>query len=140
VEHHFQRCTTETNVERQLVVLDGTGTHPTRRIRRIEEAKSAGYWTILLHVHVTLETAIRRQSFRARSAPTAVLEQYHARLQGAMAKQKNFVDEYVIFDNDIDEIAEKAVAGWGAFRCWWCERLPARGFGNQITKQCDVCL
>ena len=95
-----------------------------RSVRRIQHASAAGYWTVLLHVHVSLETAIRRNKSRARTAPTAVLEKYQAKLLKAVDAQKNEVNEYVVFDNDTDD----GLSGrhrWGALYYWYNQLASA---------------
>lgn len=83
----------------RLVAIDGTGTKVPRRLRRIEEAKRAGYSIELLHSHVDITTALERNSWRTRQVPEEVMREYQSKLEAAIAAVSPFVDQYTRIDN-----------------------------------------
>ena len=107
VEERFQEVLRgEAGVERApITCIDGTGTHVKRQIRRLRQAKEAGFWTVKLYVQVSLETALERNSRRERQVPREVLETYTLELDEAVKEvvASGFVDEYIEFNNDGDD-------------------------------------
>ena len=55
-------------------VVDGTGTNAEKMVRRISEARAAGYRVELVYVTCTLETSLRRNAARPRVVPPAVVK------------------------------------------------------------------
>jgi len=94
-----------------LVAFDGTGTKVKRRIERMHQAREAGYWIRLLHIRVSLATALERNSRRHRRVPNHVLEQYQDELEAAIDAEKPHADEFIIHDNDEDD-------GWTGRQRW----------------------
>ena len=107
VEERFQEVLSgETGVKRSpITCVDGTGTHVKRQIRRLRQAKEAGFWTVKLYVQVSLETALERNCRRERRVPRDVLETYCVELDAAVKEvvASGFVDEYIEFNNDSDD-------------------------------------
>ena len=107
VEERFQSiiklrrpgCGADRGPLHRLIAIDGTGTKVPRRLRRIEEAKRAGYKIELLHAHVDIATALERNSWRTRQVPEEVMRDYQARLDAAIEAVVPFVDQYTRFDN-----------------------------------------
>ena len=60
----------------RIYALDGTGANYERTIRRMQDAKDAGFWIVLLYVKVNVETALRRNARRNRKVPEEELVAY----------------------------------------------------------------
>eukprot|EP00471_Norrisiella_sphaerica_P001128 CAMPEP_0184484558 /NCGR_PEP_ID=MMETSP0113_2-20130426/6265_1 /TAXON_ID=91329 /ORGANISM="Norrisiella sphaerica, Strain BC52" /LENGTH=315 /DNA_ID=CAMNT_0026865593 /DNA_START=643 /DNA_END=1590 /DNA_ORIENTATION=+ len=91
-------------VHRQaLVAVDGTGTKTRRQFDRMRRAKRAGYWIRLLHVKVSLQTAINRQQKRRRQVPKHILKAYEQKLERALDLEIPLADEYVSVDNNMND-------------------------------------
>ena len=83
-----------------------TGTHVKRQLRRMREAKAAGFWVVKLYVRVSLGTALARNTRRERSVPESVLSRYVDELEAAVAavvSEPDLVDEFIRLDNDQDD-------------------------------------
>ena len=89
-----------------ILCIDGTGTHIERQVRRMTQAKDAGFWIVQLYVQVSFETAVLRNEKRKRSVPINVLKEYCEELEysiDAVLDVNGLIDEYVIFHNDRDD-------------------------------------
>ena len=119
VERKFQRILANPRLadgRGRIVCFDGTGTHVERQIRRMREAKEAGFTIVQLYVEVSLETALRRNKERDRNVPEAVLTEYLDRLDGAVEATMavtNLVDTAIMMNNDNDDEFKSGVDRWG---------------------------
>ena len=113
VESRFQACLRDARVA--TVVVDGTGTKVKRRLRRLGDARAAGFATRILYVRVGLETALARNELRSRRVPADVLEAYGRRLDDALAIEAPHVDAIEVVENDAHD-GRNGRARWGATR------------------------
>ena len=92
----------ETALDRgdQLVAVDGTGAHPERSLHRMKLARDQGYWVVLLHVVVSLDTAVARNQGRTRQVPRDTIERYIDLVEDGVAKSKRAADEYLRANNE----------------------------------------
>ncbi len=81
-------------------VIDGTGTNAEKMVRRINEAKAAGFDTRLLFVTCTLETSLRRNASRERVVPTDVITSKARDINTSYQIVKLWADAVEVFDND----------------------------------------
>ena len=102
VEEKFQAALQERCLYRRIV-MDGTGTKVERSVQRMDDARAAGWFVKLLHVDVTLETAIARNAKRKRRVPEDVLAQYARRIAASVRVEAAHVDEVEVFDNNADD-------------------------------------
>lgn len=84
----------------QRLIVDGTGAKFERSAKRIQEAKDHGWRTKLLHVSVTLDTAIERNAARKRQVPREVLEQYESQVLASVFALAALVDDVEVVQND----------------------------------------
>jgi predicted kinase len=56
-----------------LFVVDGTGTNAEKMVRRMNQAKAAGFTVALIYVKCTLATSLKRNAARARVVPADVV-------------------------------------------------------------------
>ena len=107
VERRFQQAIAAPATNRPAVIcVDGTGTHVQRQLRRMQEAKNAGFWVVQLFVRVSLDTALARNASRQRSVPHGVLSRYVDELEAAVASvvsEPDLVNEYICLDNEHDD-------------------------------------
>ena len=102
VEERFQAALHQKHRFRRLV-MDGTGAKVERRVQRMDDASRAGWFVKLLHVDVSLETALARNAKRHRRVPEDVLAQYARLIADAVAVEAAHADEVEIFDNNADD-------------------------------------
>ena len=105
----------------RIVCFDGTGTHVDRQLRRMREAKDAGFTVVQLYVEVSLETALRRNAERERTVPEHVLAAYLDRLDGAVEatmSAPDLVDTAIVMNNDSDDEFQSGVDRWGKRFDW----------------------
>ena len=112
-----------------ILCIDGTGTHIERQVRRMTQAKDAGFWIVQLYVQVSFETAVLRNEKRKRSVPINVLKEYCEELEysiDAVLDVNGLIDEYVIFHNDRDDnLTSKS--RWGKYENYvWKKVRDAR--------------
>ena len=119
IEDEFQAIlTSPQKLENRLYALDGTGANHERTIRRMREAKAAGFWVVLLYVKVLEETAQRRNAARKRVVPHEVISHYVQILDKSVGKvlsQNHLVDEYITLNNDEDDQLSE-LERWGRFQ------------------------
>ncbi|KAJ1455630.1 FAD-linked oxidoreductase-like protein [Pelagophyceae sp. CCMP2097] len=102
----------------RIVGFDGTGTNIARQIRRIKQAKEAGFWVVLLYVQVSAETALDRNNQRHRKVPEQAINAYITKLQGAVdavLAEPNLVDVVLNINNDTHDKYCDEAARWGDF-------------------------
>ena len=83
--------------------MDGTGAKVERRVQRMDDASRAGWFVKLLHVDVSLETALARNAKRHRRVPEDVLAQYARLIADAVEVEAAHADEVEVFDNNADD-------------------------------------
>ena len=110
VERRFQKMLRQPRKEDgrgRFVCFDGTGTRVKRQIRRMREAREAGFDVVQLYVEVSLETALRRNQQRDRTVPEEVLKEYLDRLDSAVEATvqhpDGLVDAAIAMNNDLDD-------------------------------------
>lgn len=81
------------------VVLDGTGTNAERQIRRMREARAAGWFVKVLYVRVPIRTAIDRAKLRARRVSPEKIEAYQQKLGVALRAAAAYADELEVVDS-----------------------------------------
>uniref|UniRef100_A0A7S0DS55 Zeta toxin domain-containing protein n=1 Tax=Amorphochlora amoebiformis TaxID=1561963 RepID=A0A7S0DS55_9EUKA len=69
----------------------------------MRRAREAGYFVRLIHVKVSLETAIRRQKKRHRQVPKEVMKRYQEKIDRALRFEIPLADEYLMVDNNKDD-------------------------------------
>ena len=74
------------------VIFDGTGTKAEKLVRRMKEAKAAGYRTKLLYVTIPLELALRRNQERPRTVPEHIVLEKAAQINETYETVKPFAD------------------------------------------------
>jgi len=121
IERCFQDILEQNRVgslERPIHVLDGTSANYERSIRRMTEAKDAGFWTVLLYCRVSVDTALRRNAARNRRVPEDELRGYVPSVDRAVQmilEAENCVHECIVLDNDEDDSLTEAER-WGRFQ------------------------
>jgi predicted kinase len=110
VERKFQETLSKPRKEDgrgRFVCFDGTGTRVKRQMRRMREAREAGFDIVQLYVEVSLETALRRNQQRDRTVPEEVLKEYLDRLDSAVEATvqhpDGLVDTAIAMNNDLDD-------------------------------------
>lgn len=83
-----------------LWIVDGTGTNAEKMIRRIRQAKAAGFTVRLVYVRVILQTALERNAARERTVPETVVREKALDITTAFALTKDEADTVVVVDND----------------------------------------
>ena len=63
-------------------------------------AREKGYWVVLLHVVVSLDTAVARNANRTRQVPRDTIERYIELVEDGVAKSKRAADEYIRTNNE----------------------------------------
>lgn len=137
--YHWADAQVQTRFKEELrsswitrLVVDGTGTNVERHIERMEMARQAGWWVTLLHVRVSLATAIERNTQRERRVPTEALVLYESKLDAAIALESPHADEVYIYENDedrppaaclaLDDPLDDVTAAW-----WWGQSFHSSG-------------
>ena len=83
----------------QNIVLDKTGTKSDKLIRRVEEARKAGYLVRMMFVTVPLEVSLARNRIRKRVVPEAVIIEKGAQIHKTFEAVKPHFDEVEVIDN-----------------------------------------
>lgn len=83
-----------------LWVMDGTGTNAEKMVRRISEAREAGYRVELVYVRCTLETSLKRNAARARVVPPAVVKAKALDISTAYEIVAPYADAVTVVEND----------------------------------------
>ncbi len=81
------------------LVLDTTGTKADKLVRRMKEARKAGYKIRLLFVTVPLEISLARNNARDRTVPESVVLEKAAMVNEAFNTAKKTADEVEVVDN-----------------------------------------
>ena len=83
-----------------LWVMDGTGTNAEKMVRRINEAKAAGYRVELVYVRCTLETSLQRNAARTRVVPPAVVRAKALDISTSFEIVAPHADAVTVINND----------------------------------------
>lgn len=85
-----------------LWVVDGTGTNAEKMVRRINEARAAGYRVELVYVTCSLETSLRRNAARPRVVPPAVVKAKALDIATSFDLVSPHADAVTVVDNNAD--------------------------------------
>lgn len=81
------------------IIFDGTGTKAEKLVRRMKEAKAAGYRVKLLYVVVPLEVSITRNLARDRTVPESLIREKAAQINETFETVRPHADEIEVVDN-----------------------------------------
>jgi predicted kinase len=81
-------------------VIDGTGTNAEKMVRRITQAKAAGYTVELLFVTVSLATSLKRNAARDRVVPENVVRSKALDISTAFEIVAPHADTVKVVDNE----------------------------------------
>lgn len=86
------------------ILIDGTGKNFERLVGLKEEIESHGYLTAVVHVHTSLETAMKRNQERARKVPGDFADETWHKVRANASKIAHAfdVDRYFYIVNDAD--------------------------------------
>jgi len=101
VEARFNEALGDRRVKR--LVIDGTGTNLDRQIRRMSQAREAGYFVKALYVRVPARTAIARAAERKRGVSPERVHMYSKKMANAVAVAAEHADEVEIVDVPFDD-------------------------------------
>jgi len=100
VESKFQEALLNKSYSR--VVVDGTGTNIERQVRRMNEARDAGWFVKVLYVRVPVKTAIDRAILRTRRVSPERIIMYQAKISKALMIATRYADEVETVDSAYD--------------------------------------
>lgn len=83
--------------------MDGTGTNSQRQIRRMAQARQAGFFVKALYVRVPVKTAIARAAMRKRGVKPERIHAYQQRMKEAMQVAALHADEVEVVDVTFDD-------------------------------------
>lgn len=103
--HEWSRKVVEELLVRKVAdgesfVYDGTGSSVDRYSSLIDNAHRNGYKVLMVHVIVSLATAIERNANRERVVPEAVVVKKYTQVANAANLLKSLVDELVVVNNE----------------------------------------
>lgn len=81
-------------------IVDGTGTNAEKMVRKMRQAKAAGFNVRLVFVRVSLETALERNAARERTVPEHIVIEKSRDIKVAFDIVQREADTTVIVDND----------------------------------------
>lgn len=85
------------------LVIDGTGTNVERQVRRMSEARAAGFFVKALYVRVPVQTAIERAKMRKRGVLPERIRVYQRKMARAMSVAGRHADEVEVLDIIFDD-------------------------------------
>ena len=85
------------------MVVDGTGTNEERQIRRMQQARDAGFFVKALYVRVPVRTAIARAAMRKTGVKPERIEMYQQKMASAMQLASKHADEVEVVDVTFDD-------------------------------------
>lgn len=83
-------------------LVDGTGTNAEKMVRRMEQARNAGFTVRLVFVTCTLATSLRRNAARPRVVPEAVIRSKALDINTSFRLVAPHADTVEVIDNDKD--------------------------------------
>lgn len=98
-EQEFQRAITTAGAD-VTVVIDGTGTHADSMVRKMTEAREAGFTVELLYIKVTLATALARAAARVRQVPADVIRAKARDIATSFELVAPYADVVTVVTND----------------------------------------
>ena len=82
------------------LTIDGTGRDFSKISKLVNEARSAGYDVAMMYINTDLETALARNSSRARQLPDEKVERMWKDVQSNIGKfQRLFKENFIVIDN-----------------------------------------
>lgn len=82
------------------LTIDGTGRDFSKIAKLVNEARSAGYDVAMMYINTDLETALARNSSRARQLPDEKVERMWKDVQNNIGKfQRLFKENFIVIDN-----------------------------------------
>lgn len=105
VEDKFLAGLSEPGVKR--LVVDGTGTDEARQIRRMQQAREAGFFVKAMYVRVPVRTAIARAAMRKTGVTPERIQMYHSKMAAAMEVASAHADEVEVVDGDRIHLAPR---------------------------------
>lgn len=82
------------------LTIDGTGRDFSKIAKLVNEARSAGYDVAMMYINTDLETALARNSSRARQLPDEKVERMWKDVQSNIGKfQRLFKENFIVIDN-----------------------------------------
>tara|TARA_R110000824_G_scaffold35418_4_gene111104 strand:+ start:2094 stop:2591 length:498 start_codon:yes stop_codon:yes gene_type:complete len=82
------------------IFIDGTGVNAEKMVRRMNQAKAAGYSTEILYVKVDLAVALQRNAERPRTVPTHVLTEKARDITTSFEIASKHADKVTVIDNN----------------------------------------
>ena len=82
------------------LIIDGTGVNAEKMVRRMEQAREAGYSIDILYVKVDLEVALKRNSERERTVPEHIVIEKSRDIETSMKITSQYADKVTIFENN----------------------------------------
>jgi predicted ABC-type ATPase len=101
VEARFLSGLGDPSVKR--LVVDGTGTNVERQVRRMKQARDAGFFVKALYVRVPAKTAIARAAMRKRGVSPKRIQAYQQKMRTALSVAAEHADEVETFDVTFDD-------------------------------------
>ena len=101
VQAQFRESLADPSVRR--LVVDGTGTNVERQIRRMTQARDAGYFVKAMYVRVPVRTAIARAAMRKRGVTPERIAHYQDKMAAAMEVAAMHADEVEVVDVTFDD-------------------------------------
>lgn len=103
--HEWSQIETERAFARAMAeggryVVDGTGTNAEKMVRRIREARAAGFDVTLLYVTVSLATSLARNASRERVVPEHVIRSKAADIATAFDIVSREADTVRVVENE----------------------------------------
>ena len=99
-EERFQNSLADSSLAR--VIVDGTGTNVKRQVRRMREARKAGWFVKVLYVRVPVRTAIDRAKLRKRKVSPERIMHYQNQISAALKVASKYADEVETVDHSFD--------------------------------------
>lgn len=81
-------------------VVDGTGTNAEKMVRRINQAREAGFSVTLLYVTCDLETSLRRNAERTRVVPESIIRSKALDVATSFEIVSQYVDAVRVVENN----------------------------------------
>jgi len=81
-------------------IVDGTGTNAEKMVRRINQARDAGYGISLVYVTCSLETSLERNANRDRVVPEYIVRDKARNIQTAFELIAPYADTVEVIDNN----------------------------------------
>ena len=109
VEARFQQALSarrEGLTSLRRVIMDGTGTNVERRVRRMDEAKAAGWFVKVVYVRIPVDLAKQRAALRKRSVSPEKIAAYQQKIAAALAVTSPHADEVETIDNFFEDPAD----------------------------------